>query len=794
VLKACGVVAERQSRVLLRLVLGVAAFLIFHRLGLPSLWLDEAASPLNARYPAAYLLELSRTLEEHPPLFYLLLKPFLALGHDDFTVRLLPALAGLGCVALIAVVGTRLFSRPAGVLAAALWLAMPQDLWLSRMARPYSLWLFFFLLALHGLAGWLQSGRLRHIWGMLAASVFMAATHYLSFPLLAAMGLCLAFVAPAVPVRPRTRVRAVVLYGAGCAAILAAAYFGLIRSSQTPAVLAASGETRAAAAMALADALGGVLYLFDAPLARLAFAAAVLGGFFALYRSDRRACRLLVILTLTPLVALLLLGRSTGLYARHLSCLSIPLALAAGLASLPRLAPRLPAIAAGVLILAALGPLTWHRARYYAVGSYQVPVIGNNYKLAAAGLGALFGPATATSFGNDFYGNAVSWYLAQAPRPNPVDNPGLTPDDAVARLLLAVGTHWGYLAKNGDDFAQRFGPGVVRHAVETSTVLELSVPRDPVRRFDALPARIGLPMGYREFFAAINTAKGVAYHQNARGPGIIAVRNDVDALARTVFVPKGAFEPQDIRLNIQFDNLGQGNALAVRAAFDDEPPTLHPLSVGSDATHQRQIALHREAPYAALAVDVVLRCASLTPTLSGGNLQTLRFTGLEAFFCPAQNGEACLDAAERHLTASVLDNYLEERFPAASDVVQSSLTLGGGNIALAPEKGQGPWSTYTPGDPAQPGVVRLAVAPDRQRLAFFPRVGLGGMVRVWANRPDGTRLLLFALQNLADHWTPVSARYELVIPPELRGRETVVDIELTGRWAQLWTLGDAVFF
>lgn len=792
--------ATRQSRALSWLLLGVTAFLIFYDLGLPSLWLDEAAAPLNARYPVAYILELSRTLEEHPPLFYLLLKAFLTLGHSDVAVRLLPALAGLGCVAMVAVVGARLFSRPAGLAAAAVWLAMPQNLWLSRMARPYSLWLLFYLFALYFLAGWFKSGRLRAVGWLAVCSGLMVATHYLSLPLLAAMGLCLLAVPPAVPVPARTRVRAVLLYGAACLAIVAAAYFGLIRYSQTPAVIAASGETVADAARALAEALGGVLYLFDVPPARLAFAAAALLGFIVLYRADRRAFGLLAILTLVPPAMLLLLGKGTGLYARHLSILGIPLALAmaGGLAGLPYPALRLPAVTLAatlaILALAALGPLAWHRDRFYAVGSYQVPVIGNNYKLAAAGLADLFGPATVVSFGNDFYGNAVSWYLAQSPRPNPVDNPGLTPDDPAARLLFAAGAHWGYLARNPADFRQRFGPDVATNLVETSTILALDVPRDPVRRFAVLPAQVGLPMGYREFFAAVNAARGVAYHQNARGPGVIAVRNDTDAVVRAAFAPKLAHEPQDIRLNVLFDNTGQGNVLAARVAFDDEPPTLHPLSVGYDATHQRQIALRREAPYAAMTVDLVLRCASLTPTLSGGNLQTLRLTGLEAFFCPARDPDVCLDAAERHLTASVLDNYLEERFPAASDVVQSGLSPWRDNIALAQDEGHAPWSMLAPADPARPGVVRLTVTPDRPRLAFFPRVGLDGMVRVWANRPDGTRLLLFALQNVTDRWTPVSARYEVVVPPWLAGRETTVDIELTGRWAQLWTLEDTVFF
>jgi hypothetical protein len=777
------------------LVLGVAAFLIFYKLGTPSLWLDEAAAPLNARLPVDAILELSRTLEEHPPLFYLLLKGFLVLGQSDFTVRLLPALAGLGCVAMVLAVGTRLFSRPVGLLAAALWLAIPQDLWLARMARPYGLWLFFSLCALYFLAAFLKDGRLRSIGGLLVCAVLLVATHYLSFPLLAAMGCCLLVVPPLA--RPRARRAAVLLYAAGCAAITAAAYFGLIRYSYTPAVMAASGETVADAARAVAEALAGVLYLFDLPLARLAAAAAAGLGFWLLFRADRRSFALLALLTVLPPAILVALGKSTGLYSRHLSSLSIPiaLALAAGLASLPRLTPRLPALTLAVLALAALGPLTWHHDRYYAVTSYQVPVIGNNYKLAAAGIAALSGPATVVSFGNAFYGNAVSWYLAQSPRPNPVDNPGLTPDDPTAHLLFAAGAHWEYLAKNAEEFAARFGPGATRHRIETSTVMALDVPRDPVRRITALPARAGLPLGYRDFFAAVNTARGVRHHQNARGPAVIPSQNDAEALVRAVFANQAPPEPQEIRLNVLYDNSGQGNTLTARVRFDDEPPSLHPLSKGYDATHQRQLALRRDAPYATLTVDILLRCAAHTPTLSGGNLETLRLTGLEAFFCPVREGTACLDAAERQLIASVLTNFVEERFSTPGRTTPATGPAGRDNLTtVPPEADQGAWSAFTPADPSRPGVIRLTLTTDRPRLSFFPRVGLDGLVQVWATRPDGERQLLFALQNATDRWTPISARYELELPGWARNRETSIDLELTGHWSQLWTLGDTMFF
>ena len=777
-------------------LLGVAAGLIFYALGLPSLWLDEAASPLNARYPLHYIVTLSRTLEEHPPLFYLLLKVFLRLGHDDFTVRLLPALCGLGCVGLTAAVGTRLFSATAGTAAAAFWLAMPQNLLLSRMARPYSLWLLFFLCALYCLAGWLRRGRPRDIAGMLVAVALMTASHYLAFPLMAALGLCLLVVPPENRPAPAARLAAAGTFGLGCAAIAAAAYFGLIVQSHTPQRIADANETVADAAQALWAALGGVLYSFDVWPARLALGAAALTAFVVLARRDRRNFLVLALLTAVPPLVLLALGRGTGLYARHLSSLGVPLALAlaGGAAASPRLAPCLPALGLAALALAALLPLAVHPDEFYAVSSYQVPVIGNNYKLAAAGIAALDRPGTILSFGDDFYGNAVSWYLDQRTPALHLAHPRLTPEDREARLLFAVGEHWGYLTPNAAAFTARFGPGTARHDIETTTVLELAVPRDPVRRVTALPARYGLPMAYDRVFAEITALSELRFHQNARGPGLIPDRNDAEADARLTFANHAPPQPQEIRINVLFDNLGQDNQLLARVRFDDEPPRTFPLSTGYDATHQRQIALAREAPYARMDVDVILRCAPRTPTLAGGSQHTLRLTGLEAFFCPADQAGPCLDAAERHLTASVLDNYLEERFAAPGETDEAALLAVRQNIAAVVDHHEASWTALSPADPSRPGILRLPVTARRDRLLLFPRVGRDGMVRVYGSRPDGARELLFALQNTGEKWTPVSARYELVVPPWLRDRETELEIELTGRRAQLWTLGDAALF
>ena len=775
------------------LLLAGAGIVLFYRLATPSLWLDEAAAPLNAALPVEAIFELSRTLEEHPPFYYLLLKPFLASDHAEWLIRLPSALAGLGCVAMTAAIGRAMFGWPAGLLAASLWLAMPQNVWLSRMARPYAVWQLFSLGSLFFLERFVRRGRPADMAGLLATNVLMTAMHYLSFPLLAAQWLCLAVA------RPEGGRKAAWLgagiHAAGVSAIAFAAWFWLVRHSQVPAELAGNGDTLIAAARALTAAVGGVAYYFDGVLPRVAGVTAVLASMAVLARTDRPAWLQLALLMVVPLAVLLALGKATGLYSRHVSFLAAPacLAVAGATVSVPWLASRLPLVLAGVLALALVDPLLVHRQQYYDVKSYQVPVIGNNYKLAAEALAREFRPGTVVSYANPFFGNAVSWYLVRGERPNPVEDQRLGPGDATVRLVCAIGTHFGAMALDASDFRSRYGPGVAVSTVDNASLFAVEIPRDPLRRVTALPALVSLPMDYRGFFSTITAMDGLRFDQNARGPAVIATRNNADATATVRYVNE-TDGPQDILLNIFYDNAGRDNRLSAQVTFDDEAPVEYPLSTGYDAIHQRQLRLTREKPYKRLDLTFVLRCADLSPTLAGGNLETLRLRGLDAFFCPAGDA-ACAGQAEQRLAHSLLDNYLEERFAAADGAVrQQADDDRRKGLAEETEPTQKRWSRLRTLSSNTPGQLRLSLRTARDRLMFFPRVGQDSAVRVWAEGPDGNRQLLFGLYNDTPRWTPVSARYEMVVPPWMRGRETAVDIELAGAWAQLWQLGDAVFF
>lgn len=156
----------------------LGAALRLSRLAAQSLWFDEVFSWLCASTPLAVGLRFALLNFVHPPLYYLLLRPFVILHHSEYMLRWLSATIGIVAVPLIYQVGRRLAGRVPGLLAAALLAVNPFHVWYSREARMYTC---VFLLAL--LCGYLfqrtlAQGRMRNWVALGIVSGLAYVTHY----------------------------------------------------------------------------------------------------------------------------------------------------------------------------------------------------------------------------------------------------------------------------------------------------------------------------------------------------------------------------------------------------------------------------------------------------------------------------------------------------------------------------------------------------------------------------------------------------------------------------------------
>lgn len=192
-------------------------------LGRQSLWLDEASSYWIADRPWMDIVAYLPTNDPHPPLYYLVLQPMIALGGGEWLLRLPSALASIAGIGLFYALGAELFDRQTGRLAAFVLAISPLHIWYAQEARMYALvaaltlaaalfaaralrtnhpadWI---LLALcQGLALWTNTAAIWFTLALNAAALPMAARLWRSrrfWPWLAAQALAVALYLPWLP-------------------------------------------------------------------------------------------------------------------------------------------------------------------------------------------------------------------------------------------------------------------------------------------------------------------------------------------------------------------------------------------------------------------------------------------------------------------------------------------------------------------------------------------------------------------------------------------------------------------
>jgi hypothetical protein len=124
------------------------------------MWLDETFSVWLANHSAVDMLQWTVKLDQHPPLYYLLLHYWIALhGDTPYYARLLSVLFGAGTIPIIYLIGKRLSGAVVG-LAAAMFLALsPFNIYFAQETRMYTLLTFNAAVAIYALVRLLTDSR-----------------------------------------------------------------------------------------------------------------------------------------------------------------------------------------------------------------------------------------------------------------------------------------------------------------------------------------------------------------------------------------------------------------------------------------------------------------------------------------------------------------------------------------------------------------------------------------------------------------------------------------------------------
>ncbi|GAB4518053.1 MAG: hypothetical protein Kow0047_29660 [Anaerolineae bacterium] len=134
------------------IVLG-AAVLRWFLIGAKPLWLDESFSYWMARQPLEDVWGWLVRIDQHPPLYYLVLHGWIGvLGDSEVALRSLSAVCSLLAVPIVYRLGRAIGGARVGILTAALVATSPLQIQYAQETRMYGLLTLFTALAMWGLA------------------------------------------------------------------------------------------------------------------------------------------------------------------------------------------------------------------------------------------------------------------------------------------------------------------------------------------------------------------------------------------------------------------------------------------------------------------------------------------------------------------------------------------------------------------------------------------------------------------------------------------------------------------
>jgi len=342
------------------------------------LWYDEAASISAATRSWFDFARLLGVVDAVHALHYTVSRLSLeVLGVSAFALRLPSALAVGATTALLVPLGARLSGRSggalrSGVLAALVFLALPRTLWIGAEGRGFAL----ATLAVTALTLVLLIAREQRSrrWWIAYAAIAAAAVGFFAYSAIVVIGHALFVLLRGPGAHPAGRLRFIVAAGAGAVAVSPLALLAVRQRGQLswlpPINPGTFGEV-------LAGQWFGGGFSWPVPEAArwtaVLLAAALLCGAVVLLRRRDGSAALLLPLLVLPTALVLLASLRTPLYTgRYLTfCLPfVALAIAVGIAALPRRPLRIAAVAVVVALgigalaanVAAPHPSPWSRA------------------------------------------------------------------------------------------------------------------------------------------------------------------------------------------------------------------------------------------------------------------------------------------------------------------------------------------------------------------------------------------------------------------------------------------------
>jgi len=181
-----------RKEFLLLAILCLGLFLRIYDLAGESMWLDETVSVRLAHKGVSAIVK-NRAANIHPPLYFLLLRGWVALfGDSEFATRFLSVLFGAAAIFMMYKVGSLFFDQEVGILSSLLLAVSRFHIQYSQEARAYTLMALLTLLSIYFFKRFLEDGNRWVSMGYILSTAFLAYTHVFGLFIIAAENLYVA--------------------------------------------------------------------------------------------------------------------------------------------------------------------------------------------------------------------------------------------------------------------------------------------------------------------------------------------------------------------------------------------------------------------------------------------------------------------------------------------------------------------------------------------------------------------------------------------------------------------------
>jgi 4-amino-4-deoxy-L-arabinose transferase-like glycosyltransferase len=124
-----------------------------------SLWVDEVYTVEYARLPWDEVLGLRGAYDNHPPLYYAIVKAFALVFSEPMAARAFSVITGTATIVVLFLMVRRLVNYPAAVLSSLLLALSPLHVWYSQDGRMYAPTVFAVCLSYYALLRFLEKPR-----------------------------------------------------------------------------------------------------------------------------------------------------------------------------------------------------------------------------------------------------------------------------------------------------------------------------------------------------------------------------------------------------------------------------------------------------------------------------------------------------------------------------------------------------------------------------------------------------------------------------------------------------------